>query len=170
MTDRIRMEDAPEYRSRIDADGTASEDAVIDRAIAILYQRLCRPDAYVTQPADAKKYLVTMLAQEPSEVFSVLWLDNRHGVLAFEKVFQGTVDGASVHPRELVRRAITHNAAACIIAHNHPSGIEAPSGADFRITERVRDALALIDVRVLDHIVVGGTNTHSMAEHGQGGL
>ena len=105
------------------------------------------------------------LAPQPYELFAVLWLDNRHRVIAFEELFRGTIDGASVHPREVVRAAIDHNAAACIFAHNHPSGVEEPSQADLRITNRLKDALDLVDVRVLDHMIVGDTMC-SFAERG----
>ncbi len=94
------------------------------------------------------------------------WLDNRHHVIAVEKLFNGTIDGASVYPREVVRSALRHNAAAAVAAHNHPSGNLEPSAADRAITTRLREALALIDVRILDHIVVGAQQTTSMAERG----
>ena len=102
----------------------------------------------------------------PHEVFACLFLDNRHRLMAFEELFRGTIDGASVHPREVVRRALAHNAAALILAHNHPSGIAEPSAADTRITERLRQALSLIDVRVLDHLIVGDAEVTSLAERG----
>ena len=101
-----------------------------------------------------------------NEVFAVLWLNNRHHMLAFDEMFYGTIDGASVHPREVVRRAIEHNAAAVILAHNHPSGVAEPSRADTQLTRRLSDALGLIDVRVIDHIVVGAEETVSFAERG----
>ena len=104
------------------------------------------------------------LAPQPYELFAVLWLDSRHRVIAFEELFRGTIDGASVHPREVVRAAIDHNA-ACIFAHNHPSGVEEPSQADLRITHHLKDALDLVDVRVLDHMIVGDTMC-SFAERG----
>ena len=100
------------------------------------------------------------------EVFAALFLDTRHRVICFEELFSGTIDGASVHPREVVRRALAHNAAAVILSHNHPSGVAEPSDADRRVTERLRDALSLVDVRVLDHIVVGDRETASFAERG----
>jgi len=99
------------------------------------------------------------------EVFTVLWLDNRNRVLAFEELFRGTIDGASVHPPEVVKSALIHNAAACIIAHNHPSGVSTPSQADRTVTDKLKEALSLIDVRVLDHIIVGDECT-SFAEQG----
>jgi DNA repair protein RadC len=100
------------------------------------------------------------------EVFGCLFLDNRHRLIALEEMFLGTIDGASVHPREVVKRALKLNAAAVILAHNHPSGVAEPSQADELITARIRDALALVDIRVLDHLVVGGTTVTSFAERG----
>jgi len=99
-------------------------------------------------------------------VFACLFLDNRYRVLAFEELFRGSIGGASVHPREVVRRCIAHNAAAVILAHNHPSGTPEPSQADRTITLRLRDALGLVDVRVLDHIIVGDGAPISLAERG----
>ena len=99
-------------------------------------------------------------------MFACLFLDNRHRLIRFEELFRGTIDGASVHPREVVRQALAHNAAALILAHNHPSGVAEPSGADRQITRRLVDALALVDVRVLDHLVVGRGEAFSFAEQG----
>ena len=96
----------------------------------------------------------------------MLFLDSRHRVLAFEELFRGTIDGASVHPREVVRRALQHNAAAVIFSHNHPSGVAEPSQADQRITLRLREALGLVDVRVLDHLIVGDGDCCSLAQRG----
>ena len=120
----------------------------------------------LTDPRRCGEYLRAWLAPYPYEVFACLFLDNRHRVIASEELFRGTIDGASVHPREVVRRAIGHNAAAVILAHNHPSGIAEPSAADVAITRRLRDALALVDVRVLDHLIVGEATPVSLAERG----
>lgn len=117
-------------------------------------------------PEDTARVLQARLRDYPFEVFAVLFLDNRHRVLAFEELFRGTIDGASVHPREVVRSALRHNAAAVILCHNHPSGVAEPSDADRRITARLRDALALVDIRVLDHVVVGDLAYCSMAARG----
>jgi DNA repair protein RadC len=106
------------------------------------------------------------LRDYPYEVFACLFLDTRHRVISYEELFQGTIDGASVHPREVLRRALQHNAAAVILAHNHPSGVAEPSDADRRITTRLKDALALVDIRVLDHIVIGDQLATSFAERG----
>ena len=125
-----------------------------------------RRDTPLASPGDTRNYLKARLRAYPHEVFACLFLDNRHRVIAFEELFTGTIDGASVHPREVVRRAIYHNAAALIFAHNHPSGVAEPSHADRLITQRLKDALAIIDIRVLDHIVVGDTEIVSFAERG----
>ncbi len=130
-----------------------------------LAERLERGDV-LTSPSLTRRYLRARLGDRPHEVFACLFLDNRHRVLAFEELFRGTIDGASVHPREVVRRALHHNAAAVILCHNHPSGVADPSDADRRITQRLRQALELIDVRVLDHVVVAGGDEVSMAERG----
>jgi DNA repair protein RadC len=117
-------------------------------------------------PSDSGAYLRARLRHLPYEVFGCLYLDNRHRVLAFEELFRGTVDGASVHPREVVRACLRHNASAVIFAHNHPSGVAEPSAADRTITRQLRDALQLIDVRVLDHLVIGSGEPASMAALG----
>jgi len=117
-------------------------------------------------PRDSAAFLRAWLKLRPYEVFAALFLDNRHRVIAVEELFRGTIDGASVHPREVVRRALAHNAAALIVAHNHPSGVAEPSAADLALTRRLADALALIDVRVLDHFIVGDGEPLSLAERG----
>ncbi len=117
-------------------------------------------------PRDSAAFLKAQLLHKPYEVFACLFLDNRHRVLAFEELFRGTLDGASVHPREVVRASLKHNAAAVILAHNHPSGVAEPSAADRNITHQLRDALQLVGVRVLDHLVVGAGEPVSMAARG----
>lgn len=117
-------------------------------------------------PRESGDYLRAQLRDRPYEVFACLYLDNRHRVLAFEELFRGTVDGASVHPREVVRACLRHNACAVIFAHNHPSGVAEPSAADRAITRELRDALQLVGVRVLDHLVIGAGAPVSMAERG----
>jgi DNA repair protein RadC len=104
------------------------------------------------------------MGERKFEVFACIYVDNRHRIIAFEELFQGTIDGASVHPRVVVQRALELNAAAVLFAHNHPSGVAEPSMADQRITERLRSALALIDVRVLDHFIVTAEDSVSFAE------
>ena len=139
--------------------------AVIEMAHRHLHEVLQRDDA-LTSPEQTCNYLRLRLQAYPYEVFACLFLDNRHRIIAFEELFQGTIDGASVYPREVVRRCLHHNAAAAIFSHNHPSGVAEPSNADQQITSRLKDALALIDVRVLDHVIVGSNNTVSLAERG----
>jgi len=117
-------------------------------------------------PAATRTFLIAQLRDRPYETFCVLFLDNRHRLIAFDELFRGTIDGASVHPREVVRQALRRNAAAVILAHNHPSGVAEPSQADELITLRLRDALALVDIRVLDHLIVGDTRCISLAERG----
>lgn len=121
--------------------------------------------AVIDSPQATRQFLHAQLRDAAQEVFAVLFLDQRHRVLAFERLFFGTINQSAVHPREVVKAVLRHNAAAVILAHNHPSGVAEPSGADREITLRLRDALNLIDVRVLDHMVVGDRCT-SMAELG----
>lgn len=120
----------------------------------------------LTSPEATRAYLKARLYGYPHEVFACLFLDNRHRLIRYEELFRGTIDGASVHPREVVRRALELNAAAVIFAHNHPSGVAEPSQSDLRITQRLKDALALVDVRVLDHLIVGEGDGASLAERG----
>jgi DNA repair protein RadC len=122
--------------------------------------------APLTDPEATRRFLIGRLRDLPHEVFACLYLDNRHRVIAFEELFRGTLDGASVHPREVVKATLRHNAAALILAHNHPSGVAEPSDADRLITRRLREALGLVDVRVLDHFVVGDGYAVSFAERG----
>lgn len=120
----------------------------------------------MTDPSAAGRYFAQKLRARPHEVFAVLFLDTRHRSLAFEELFQGTLDGAEVHPREVVRRALVHNAAAVIVGHNHPSGHPEPSHADRAVTERLKHALGLVDVRLLDHFIIGDGTPISMAARG----
>jgi DNA repair protein RadC len=130
-----------------------------------LAERLARGDV-LASPQDARHYLTRRLRHHPREVFACLFLDNRHRAIRFDELFFGTIDGASVHPREVVRRTLALNAAAVILAHNHPSGVAEPSRADQLLTRRLQDALALVDVRVLDHLVIGDGEVVSFAERG----
>jgi DNA repair protein RadC len=125
-----------------------------------------RRQPVLQNPRAVRGYLSVHYAGQEREVFGVMFLDNRHRLIAVEEMFLGTVDVASVHPREVVKRALKLNAAAVILAHNHPSGIAEPSQADELITGRLREALALVDIRVLDHIVVGDGACVSFAERG----
>jgi DNA repair protein RadC len=143
----------------------AQLQTVLEMARRHLHEQLQREDA-LENPAATRRYLASRLRHYPHEVFACLFLDNRHRVIVFEELFRGTIDGASVHPREVVRRALQHNAAALILAHNHPSGVAEPSRADVQLTRRLVDALALVDVRVLDHLVIGDGEGTSLAERG----
>lgn len=127
--------------------------------------RLARGDV-LSSPEDTRQFLSARLRGYPHEVFACLFLDNRHRVVAFEEMFRGTIDGTSVHPREVVRRALALNAAALIVAHNHPSGVAEPSQADRSLTRRLHDSLALVDLRLLDHLVIGDGESVSFAERG----
>jgi DNA repair protein RadC len=143
----------------------AQLQAVLEMARRHLGETLIRENA-LTCPQDTRTFLRAHLRDYPYEVFGCLFLDNRHRIIAFEELFKGTIDGASVHPREVVRCALDRNAAAVILAHNHPSGVAEPSAADARLTERLKQALSLIDVRVLDHLIVGDADITSLAERG----
>lgn len=120
----------------------------------------------LTSPRLVSDFLLAQLRDLDHEVFCCLYLDNRYRLCGFEQLFRGTIDGASVHPREVVKRALTRRAAAVILAHNHPSGVAEPSRADELITTRLRDALALVDIRVVDHVIVGDGVCVSLAERG----
>lgn len=120
----------------------------------------------LTDPGAVGRYFAQRLRAHPCEVFAALFLDTRHRALAFEELFRGSVDGAEVHPREVVRRALVHNAAAVIVGHNHPSGSAEPSAADRAVTARLKQALALVDIRLLDHFVIGDGAPMSLAAHG----
>jgi DNA repair protein RadC len=130
------------------------------------YAEQMRSGPPLANPRATREFLRTQLRDREHEVFCCLFLDNRHRVICFDEVFRGTIDGASVHPREIVKLALARNAAAVILAHNHPSGVAEPSQADELITQRLRDALALVDIRVLDHVVVGDGSCVSFAERG----
>lgn len=139
--------------------------AAMELAERVLQQRAERGEG-IADPALAGQLFRHRLRDRPAEVFAVAFLDSRHRLIAFEELFQGGIDGAEVHPREVVRRCLRHNAAAVLFGHNHPSGVPEPSQADRRITEQLRQALALIDVRVLDHLVVGDGAPVSLAQRG----
>ena len=130
------------------------------------YRETLQTGPALESPERARAFLLAQLRDRPYEVFCCLHLDTRHRLIAFEELFRGTIDGASVHPREVVRQALARNSAAVILAHNHPSGVAEPSQADELITQRLRDALGLVDVRVLDHLIVGGDRCMSFAERG----
>ncbi|ROO30067.1 RadC family protein [Salinisphaera japonica] len=120
----------------------------------------------LSDPQATRAYLSMHMARSEHEIFACLFLDNRNRVIVFEELFRGTIDGAAVYPREVVKAALRHNAAAVILAHNHPSGVAEPSGADRDITKRLIAALDLVDIRVLDHLVIGRESITSLAERG----
>ena len=124
------------------------------------------PGKHIASPSDSTQFLLARLRDRPHEVFCCLFMDNRHRVLAFDELFRGTIDNTTVYPREVVKQALLRNAAAVILAHNHPSGIAEPSDADRLITRRIGDALNLIDVRLLDHFVIGDGTCVSLASRG----
>jgi len=142
----------------------AQLQAVLEMARRHLYEKLSRGDA-LCSVQQTRQYLMTQLQACVQEVFACLFLDNRNRVISFDKMFHGTIDSASVYPREVVRVALKKNAAAVIFAHNHPSGVAEPSRADEQITRRLKDALALVEIRVLDHFVIGD-EVVSFAERG----
>jgi DNA repair protein RadC len=141
----------------------AQLQAVLELARRHMGEALRRGEL-LKNPTDTKCYLAARLRDYRHEVFACLFLDTRHRLISYEELFRGTIDGASVYPREVVRRALELNAAAIVLAHNHPSGMAEPSDADRRITRRLQDALGLVDIRVLDHLVVGDQAAVSFAE------
>ncbi|SSW71225.1 hypothetical protein AVE30378_04452 [Achromobacter veterisilvae] len=142
------------------------EDWIIQPAIALLEQRVFKAGPRLDRPAAVRDYLRLKLVAEPNEVFVVVFMDSLHRVLAYEPMFRGTINSATVHARVIVQRALELNAAAVILSHQHPSGATEPSSADRALTQQLQAALALIDVRVLDHIIVGQGIPYSFAEHG----
>lgn len=143
----------------------AQLQAVLEMARRHLRESLERGLA-LSNPGDCRDFLSAHLRHYSYEVFACLFLDNRHRIIQFEELFRGTIDGTSVYPREVVKRALQLNAAAVIFAHNHPSGVATPSDADRKITQKLRDAMALIDIRVLDHFIIADCDGYSFAEHG----
>lgn len=144
----------------------AQLQAVIEMSNRHLRETIDRTDV-LSSPDAVRAYLQAQLRESPCEIFAGLFLDNRHRVIRYEELFRGTIDGASVHPREVIRRALELNAAAMIIAHNHPSGVAEPSHADIDITGRLRQALELVDIRLLDHLIIGDAEVTSLAELGR---
>jgi DNA repair protein RadC len=143
----------------------AQLQAVLEMARRHFKEILQRGNA-LTSPDITRAYLSAHLRGYSYEVFACLFLDNQHRVIKLDELFRGTIDSASVYPREVAKQALHHNAAAVIFAHNHPSGISEPSQADRQITEKLKQALALFDIRVLDHFIIGDGQPYSFAEHG----
>lgn len=142
------------------------EHSILKEARAILLKLASQPRANLISPNLVREYLRTLTGPQEREVFTAIYLDNRHRAIASEILFAGTIDGATVHPREVVKGALKHNAAAVIVSHNHPSGVAEPSQADELITQRLKEALALVDIRLLDHFIVSIEQTVSLAERG----
>jgi DNA repair protein RadC len=130
------------------------------------FREALRLTSALESPEATRSFLLAQLRDRPYEVFCCLYLDSRHRLIAFEELFRGTIDRAGVHPREVLRQTLHHNAAAVIFAHNHPSGVLEPSQADELITRRLKESLALLDVRVLDHLIIGDGACFSFCEHG----
>jgi len=145
----------------------AQLQACLEMSKRYLAEQLVQQGSAITSSQATKDYLASELRNETREVFAVLFLDNQHQVLKFEKLFFGTLNAAAVYPRIVVEQALTHHAAAVILAHNHPSGIAEASIADKQITQRLEQALQLIDVKVLDHMIIAGHQCYSFAEHGE---
>ncbi len=165
---RVQSEDLPEYK--VDflgrADALAREDDVIREALNILVRRLHNERDVFSTPAQTRDYLTLRYATEEQEVFSAVFLNAQHRMLAHVDLFNGTLTQCSVYPREVVKSALKINAGAVIFCHNHPSGLAEASSADIALTRVLKESLAMVDVRVLDHIIVAGTSTLSMAERG----
>ena len=140
-------------------------DSLIRLVLAALAERH-RPGVKLGNPEDTRAYLRLMLGERRNEVFGCLLVDNRHRIRAVEELFHGTIDGAAVYPRVVVQRALETNSAAVVLFHCHPSGVAEPSSADEALTRRLQDALQLVDVRVLDHVVVTTQGSVSFAERG----
>jgi DNA repair protein RadC len=144
----------------------ADDDTVVASALRIAESRIPRVENVFHTPDAVKNFLCLKLGGLPHEIFGVMFVNSQNGMIAFDEMFRGTVSQTSVYPREVVKRALQLNAAAVVLVHNHPSGSVDPSRADEHLTQTLKSALALVDVRVLDHIIVGGDRSLSMAERG----
>ena len=160
---KANSEDAPLYVVK----SNVGEDAIIEQAMQILFSRIQQKGISLESPQDTRNYLMLRCRGLEHEIFGCLYLDQRHNVICNSELFRGTIGGVSVHPREVVKEALKVNAAAVIFYHNHPSGNPEPSQADHALTRRLKEALLLVDIRVLDHIVVGDGVIVSLAERGQ---
>ena len=154
-----------EATGRYKARRTLSSDQIIKSALKLLGGSVNNSEV-LASPQHTREYVTLALGAREHEVFACMWLNNRHQVIEFEELFYGTIDGASIYPREVVKRALNHNAAAVIVVHNHPSGEPEPSPSDVDITSRLKEALSLVGVRLIDHMIVGGDGVISMAERG----
>lgn len=149
-------------------DYTRAEKCAITRALNIIAEKASSSDEVFNSPTASGRFFKLYLADDMAtrEHFVVAFLNAQHQLIEAETLFSGTIDGAAVYPREVVRRALQLNAAAIVLSHNHPSGTAEPSSADRRITERIKDAVSLMDIRLLDHVIVTTGDTYSFAEHG----
>lgn len=145
---------------------TSSDERTVARAIKILSKELAAPGELLTAPSVVKRYLTLRLAKKEHEIFGALWLNAKNQLIANEDMFFGTLTQATIHPREVVKKALGYNAASLVCYHNHPSGTPSPSEADRQITTVLKNALQLVEVRLIDHIIVGGLDCYSFAEHG----
>ena len=143
-----------------------NEDQLIESALQILDRRLFTRGPTLQSPGEVSQYLKLQLAAMDHEVFGVIYLDSAHRAITFEVLFHGSVNAAVVHPRQVIKRALTHNAAAVIVAHNHPSGCSTPSQADRHLTAQLKKAMALVDVELLDHFIIAAGAPLSLAEYG----
>jgi DNA repair protein RadC len=153
------------FIQEINGDYRQANEADVLGAATELFNRYFAKGTAITEPAKAADYLKLQLAQYEHEVFVCVFLNSQHQVLALDELFRGTLDGASVYPREVIKAVLQHNAAAMIVAHNHPSGIAEPSQADRTITDKLKQVLGLIDVKLLDHFIIG-ESVYSFAENG----
>ena len=164
---KVKTENRAEYCAAAQVDSNKTkDDAIIAQALRIIEGRIRTAGVTLTSPKDVKDYLTLHLNGLEHEVFGVLWLDAQNRLIATNDLFRGTLTQASVYPREVVKAALASNAAGCILYHNHPSGLSEPSRADESLTQTLKTALALIDCKVLDHMIVGGGNVMSFAERG----
>ena len=143
-----------------------TNEDILSKASEIMLEQVKNKDV-LTEPDKVREFLKYKISALEYEVFVALFLDNRHRLIIYKELFRGTIDGASVYSREVVKEALAFNAAAMIVAHNHPSGVAEPSQADENITNRLKDALALVDIRLLDHLIVGCNEIVSLAERGR---
>lgn len=163
MTNNLSVEDSAKLLEMLD---TQHEDWIVARAMEILERRVFRRGQAMCAPAAVKNFLQGKLAHQRNEIFEALFLDSQHQLLAYEELFKGTIDRAQVYPRVVLSKALEHNAAAIIFAHNHPSGEIEPSHADRALTAKLRSALEHVDIRVLDHFIIGKGQPYSFAERG----
>lgn len=162
---KVKSEEAPTY-GMLPITALYSDDEVVAKALEILSNRFLNNAIIFKTPKTSRDFLTLKLAGLEHELFSALWLTAQNGLITYEELFRGSLTQTSVYPREVVKAGLKHNAGAVIFAHNHPSGNPEPSRADELLTKDLKTALALVDIKVLDHIIVGGAETISFAEKG----